>query len=467
VPSPTSPLVVATLAEGVLTAGVAAWAWRRRDDPGATAFAGLMASIAIWSLGYGVALTVEAPALRADLELVVWAGRVAVPVAWFAFALAYTGRGRLVTPRLVAVLSLSPVVTLVLVATGASQGLVWTDYRVVVRHGAALASYDYGPWFWWQITYAYGLIAGGSVLLVEPLLADDDLYLEQGAALLGGTAIAVAANLAWLLGVGPLPEADLTPAALTVTGVLFGVALFRYRLLASSPAVRLLGQRSTIDDLGDGVVVVDDERRIVDCNHEATAVLDRERSALLGEPVEAVLPADVLGRAETTVELDTDEGRRRFEVVVRPVVESNHGRIGHTLVLHDVTDREQRRQRLEVLTRALRHNLRNEMSVVQLYADELAERTTGEPAELADAIRTESAELVALSEKAESLEQLLEAARGAPAPVDLPALVESSVERLHHAPRGAPAGHARRRPGDGAVQRPRERRRARLDEPSR
>jgi signal transduction histidine kinase len=84
-----------------------------------------------------------------------------------------------------------------------------------------------------------------------------------------------------------------------------------------------------------------------------------------------------------------------------------HGhRLGHAVVLRDVTARTTREQRLEVLNRVLRHNLRNDVNAIVGYSDLLAD-DPDEPEPLADAIVEVADELAAIGEKARRIERLM------------------------------------------------------------
>lgn len=88
-----------------------------------------------------------------------------------------------------------------------------------------------------------------------------------------------------------------------------------------------------------------------------------------------------------------DGSRVHVEIYARPLYDDGAvtGVIGSAV---DVTDRELRRQRLDVLHRLLRHNLRNRLAVIQGYASALS----AEPGP--DATTTEAAErIVAASEE--------------------------------------------------------------------
>jgi len=77
---------------------------------------------------------------------------------------------------------------------------------------------------------------------------------------------------------------------------------------------------------------------------------------------------------------ETRSGERIWlGVKVAPAVIGGEQR---TIAIHrDITDRKRREQRLEVFNRILRHNLRNQLDVIQSHAEELADPTTDDHAE--------------------------------------------------------------------------------------
>jgi signal transduction histidine kinase len=86
------------------------------------------------------------------------------------------------------------------------------------------------------------------------------------------------------------------------------------------------------------------------------------------------------------------------------------------------------RARLSVLNRVLRHNIRNDAAVVMGITENLAERTSGEAAELADSAAAKTGELVGLGEKAREIEAVTDVDADAFEPVDLASPVATVVE---------------------------------------
>ena len=111
------------------------------------------------------------------------------------------------------------------------------------------------------------------------------------------------------------------------------------------------------------------------------------------------------------VEVDSRDGtgRRTYAVSTSPLTDPSGTRVGYTVVLSDVTVRERQRQRVEVLNRVLRHNLRNDLTVVMGYAEELATRLDGREQGMAEQIETTAGGLASLGENARQVETFLDA----------------------------------------------------------
>lgn len=103
---------------------------------------------------------------------------------------------------------------------------------------------------------------------------------------------------------------------------------------------------------------------------------------------------------------------------------------GRLLVCRDITRIKDRQQDLDflrqVMERVLRHNLRNDLSVIRGQASVIADINDGEEGEMAEAIKTKSDDLLETSEKTRLIQRAVER----PERIDhhLPGLVEHSVE---------------------------------------
>lgn len=401
-----SPLVVLCFVAALVSVSIAAVAWREGTEPGSRSLSVLLFSAALWAGSYGVALTVFDPELRVWFQLPIDIAQAVIAPAWFAFSLSYTGRGDLLSRRLIAALLVFPAITVVAVATNPSHGLLWTNYHIDPVFGAATVRFDPNLWYYIHAVYGYVIIGTGLVLVIEMLVERLSHYREQAVTLAIGSTAPTVAHVAHTFAVGPLPVVNFTPIALAVTGATFGHALYRFQLFGLSPATSRLGRRAAIDDVGVGILVLDREHRIVDANETAASLLDVDPAAAL-DPLSSVLPGVDLDEDRQLVDVTVDRRRRTYEVTCSPVTDQHGRHLGRTVTVSDVTGRVRRRQRLEVLNRVLRHNLRNDMTVVIGYADMLADRLPPDQRAPTDTIRTRSNELLSLGEKARTVERVM------------------------------------------------------------
>jgi len=79
--------------------------------------------------------------------------------------------------------------------------------------------------------------------------------------------------------------------------------------------------------------------------------------------------------------------------------------VGIQVMVRDASDRRQREGLISVINRVLRHNVRNEMSVIRGWADMLVEELDADRAKKAAVIRAASTRLLDLTEAAQKIEQ--------------------------------------------------------------
>ncbi|WP_439028602.1 histidine kinase N-terminal 7TM domain-containing protein [Haloarchaeobius sp. DT45] len=428
------------LLAAVVTTGVGAFAWRHRDVPGARWFIGLQFLDAGWALTNAVALTVPASAgtTRLTWELLTLSLSVFIPVLWVAFAFEYVGDGVRITRQTLAGLLVVPAATLLAFATPARHDLVWTDWTVVEVAGVSVVSFDYGPWLLVQLVYTFSLFTVGTAVVLRGAWSFETANRDRALAVFVGTLAPVVTSVAVASGALPVEGLDPTPVTLTVTGIAFSYALFRTQLLQLVPATRRLGEETAIADLDDGVVIVTAAGDVLTMNPAARDILGYAAGEAVGEDVDSVLAAVGLDRADAPTQFQTADGRT-FELVTSSVTGRRNNRIGETLLLSDVTDRERREQRLTVLNRVLRHNLRNDLGVVRGYATLLGDRLDGADGDIASYVAETSNDLVELGEKAREIERIVDRGRDHVTDVDVTRVVDEVGDRTEHIEQSAEA----------------------------
>lgn len=174
------------------------------------------------------------------------------------------------------------------------------------------------------------------------------------------------------------------------------------------------------EELEDAVVkfeLVDEEPIIVEANAAFTDVFGYHGETVDGEPLNELIVPETrrqeaaqfdrrTGEGQSNaaiVERMTDDGERKF--VYRGVPYKD--RYGFA-IYSDITDELQRERHLEVLHRVLRHNLRNDLTVVIGMATNIIETTDEDHTrEAAEKIKRTANDLAQLSDEANTIQKVL------------------------------------------------------------
>src|ERR1051326_7516820 len=220
-----------------IAAAVSLWllnvAWWRRFITGATAFGLLMFGVAEWSVGQILALGSAGFPIVIFWNNITLLGIVIVPAALFAFSLQYTGRTRWLSYSSIVLLAIEPLITLLIVWTDTKFGLSVSSTILNRSTSFSAGNGTYGSWFWINTLYSYllALLATlllGWFILVRLRLAS--LYRGQVVGLLIAILVPWLGSAVTAFRWNPFPTLDLTPLALTITGVALAWTLFHYRV---------------------------------------------------------------------------------------------------------------------------------------------------------------------------------------------------------------------------------------------
>lgn len=338
-----------------------------------------------------------------------WIAMQLLFVPWVVFGLHYAGRGYLLTRRRVV-----GMVLLALVLVGANVRLLITGESsplgplvgVLVLVVPALVF----------VTAGFVLLAShrhenvpltSGLLLVLPML----LFIFTGQ---GGV---------W---VAPSQASLLTALTIVVSVGLFGLAALRYDVITTRPGTSTIGERAIVEELSEPVLITGRTGEIGRANALAKETFGHD---IPGESLRTVLGADLDTLAEQeTIESRTEEGRKQFDPRISTLTNDRGAVLGHTVTLVDVTEREHRRQRIEVLNRILRHNVRNNLDVINTHAELAAE--DGRVADHSESILDSTAEIEQLSREARHIEKLLRrsTADDPSSETELEGIVETVVE---------------------------------------
>lgn len=404
------------IAGGSIAAGVGAFALsgylaRHLGKPGVNWFLLAICGQALWALSYGVSLFVFHPPLRFALEVLTWIGMVWTGPLFLAFGLAYTGREAVVRSWLFLPVILIPTITTVLLVTSQHHELVWRHFQSDPVLGLAAVSYTFQPWGLLAATVGIVSVGIGVLLLLETIHSYGSLYRREAAAVALSVVPPAVGIFPWLFQVGPIPQVNLAPVFFLAHIALDAYAFVGTNMFETNPATRRAAERTLVDDIRNPIVVLDTERQVVYANDAAREAFDIDSP--IGRTYTDVLDVDLDAIDERHVVTTRAGGHARTYALTKSPLHDPAGPVvGYTVLFQDITDERQREQRLAVLNRVIRHNLRNELTTITGYAEAI-EAASDDPqiGSWARILETSGNSLLAIGEKAHDFEQVQQSER--------------------------------------------------------
>jgi PAS domain S-box-containing protein len=269
----------------LISVAVCVISWRRRDREGSKIFFVLMIGVSLWAAGNTLQLLTADYELKLLFRTIGYVGHNIAPIVLLAFALVLTGHAYRVRRRTLALLAAEPLTVGLLVTPTNALGwhqLLWTNTSLMTANGIVVLERSFGPWYWLNTAYNYALIFVALTLFLWLAIQSHAAVRKQGLALIGGIIPPFVANVAWISGVSPV---DYTPVAFSITGIMFAVAVYRYRLFDIVP----VAHETVLDALDDGYVVLDRNGHVTDINETARQHVSAVDDPI-GRPAETVIP---------------------------------------------------------------------------------------------------------------------------------------------------------------------------------
>jgi PAS domain S-box-containing protein len=348
------PFVLPVLAGGLISLALGFIALNRHRNQQSVIFILLTLSVAVWSF-CNVMENLSVPQERK----IFWAtagyfGICSAITFWAIFALHVGGYAKWFTRRNLALLAIEPILVWIFAWTNNSHNLFWSEIGLQNIGSYVVLDVTYGPVFWRHAIYSYLLLLFSTVMLLRAMRRSPEIYRGQMTALIIAVFAPWIGNGVYLLGFTPV---DITPFTFSVTGLALAWALFRFHLLDIVPVVHDL----VMESIGDGVMVLDAESRIVDINAAVRRIVgDEVADSMIGKTTEQVFPDlhnSVRGKitmdATTEISLGEGETGRVFELRVSPLYDRSKKLIGRVVISHEITERKRTEAQIRAQNEAL------------------------------------------------------------------------------------------------------------------
>ncbi|MDA8133351.1 MAG: diguanylate cyclase [Desulfobacteraceae bacterium] len=338
-----SAVIALLIFSGILCLLQACYALKHRNTPAALPFAAAMMIITVYSCGYAFELhntTLEGIKLALRIE---YLGISFIPAVWLILAVIYTGRQKILTPAVYLMLFLIPVTTLILHYTNDMHHLFYKNLEISGGPPFPLAVITKGVWYYVHVINSNLAALIGNFLYILWIIRNKGPYRRQGIAMLAASLAPWAGNTFYQAGLTPY-GLDIIPFSLTLSGPVFALALFKYKMLDLSPIARDI----IFDGMGDPVIVIDSSFRMVDCNPASIGLILPDGPASIGSDIDSVLGPypDLIAQvreesgASLKITLTTRGVERSFRSRLTPILRRGR-KIGAILTLNDITEHNQ------------------------------------------------------------------------------------------------------------------------------
>lgn len=352
---------------------IAWFAWWRKLFRGNIPFVLLNFSVAIWCFFRGVAIQASDTSTYLFLTQLQYIGVVNIPPLWLLFTLDYSDRRGWLWGRRMLFIWIIPILTLIIVFTNQWHGLFWTKVNEISEQPV----FVHGAWFWVSIVYFYGLILIGAITLLRGFQSYPQSYRPPVLTILGGLLFPWLANMYYVTRVGPGNQMDITPLTFALSDVVFAFAIFRFQLLEVLPVAR----SQLIEQMNEGVLVLDEQNRIIDFNPAAQKMFNLGRKADKRVYIHELLPAyahlfdsrQKMQETNADILLKNDGVQQFFSLRVTPLFREKSKFCGRLVIFQDITERiqaEQKEREQRILAEALRDSvaaLNSTMNVDEIF----------------------------------------------------------------------------------------------------
>ena len=400
--------------------------WEERYKPGVIWFIVAMAIGGAWAAVFATFTLIPHPGLTLALGNVFWMLIPAASVSMFLAAYEYVFK-KTVSWSSIAILY-APVVGLFILSWVNPRNLVFTEVYTVDPNGY-LSFPDFGGPIKIAITKVYGyvLVFLAAGMFVGEAMRSKGTHRRQTLYLLAFLTVLVLATLVKVTGQVPI-YFDPTPVVFSLSGLAFAISIHQGGLLKLGPIAR----EQTFEDVSEAIFVVDPNGLIIDANTIAIGIFGGKT---LGRSIDTVLaPHEIETDDEErqTVRVQREDGVRIFAKQTSGI-EYGRGLEGELVVLNEITALKEREEELDllkqILTRVLRHNIRNDLNVIAGYTKFIQDKSADEEiSSWADQIGETAEEVVAHAEKVRQIERVI--ASGKTVKRSLAAEVQSVRRRL-------------------------------------
>jgi PAS domain S-box-containing protein len=279
--------VVLLLIGMLIHLGLGVYSRRFKIQPVQLPFEILMYFCVIWTVTFALDISSDSLAFKILLMKIRFLGLPFISLSLMLIAILFSGHGKWLTKRRMALLLIIPIITVFLALTTEYSTVFRYNYTLVQTAGGfSVLGFANGIWtrgVYFPFIYIEEAVT--LLLLLQVIFGNQRLYARQALLFFVAVLIPAIADLLFLFGITPVKNYNIVPSTFAFTGILLAIALFQYRFLDIVPVAR----NTLFERMSDPMLVIDREGRLADFNPAAEKALGLCRAKNLGKGAVDVL----------------------------------------------------------------------------------------------------------------------------------------------------------------------------------
>ena len=307
----------------------------------------LLVIAALWILTHSLEIGIPIASYKAYLMGLQLIWGLLTLTLWLMYIIHYTATVKWQTGRIYALFGIMPLLAILALATNSIYGLLWTAPGLNIHNPYLPLEPAYGPVYWASMVYVGALSVSGVFLILKKVFRQPNFRRWEPWTLI--LAVVIPLIVAFLEVTGVTLSVDLTvgltPFFSGIGSIVLVWSLPRFHLQKVIPVAR----NTVFEQIGDCVVVLNMQNRVVDLNPAAERLASYTSSEALGLPVEQIWsnwPSQlVLSEPAPTVFEElvlTRAGEQRtYNLRLYSITDHKNRPLNKVVLLIDITERKQ------------------------------------------------------------------------------------------------------------------------------
>jgi len=361
-----SPSVIAELvASAILLVLAIYFPWRDLNRQARLTGVTLVFVCALWILSHAFEIGLPVVSSKESLVGVQLVLGIIGVTFWLFYILHYLGPRKLLAWRIYILFGIMPLIAILALSTNNVYGLMWTGIGIDSQNPYLPLQPTYGIIYWACMVYVAMLTLTGSFLIIWNIIrrrygySRESIYLLVAAVLPLITAfIEVTGLLSFLK-----TPVGLTPWAACIGAIILISNLPQFRLEQVIPIARDI----IFERLGDCILVLDMQNRVLDLNPAAEQLIGYRISDAFGLSIERIwpyqsipmMPFNKMVKAGEELVLERDGKQRAYDLRISTITDSGGRLTSQVVLLTDITDHKQAEKALRESEEQLRISMEN------------------------------------------------------------------------------------------------------------